>query len=75
MCSRVGALQKIDFFLKIADFSVIVNIFVKMKFDVMQMLLWPIKLDENKVLIKIFRYIKNLNMEMCINFEEFTEIV
>ena len=35
MCSQVGALQKIDFFLKIADFSVIVNISVKIKFDVM----------------------------------------
>ena len=60
MCSRVGPLQKIEFFLKIADFSVIVNISVKIKFDVMQMLLAPLKLDENKSLTKIFtqRYIK-----------------
>ena len=35
MCSRIGVLQKIDFFLKTADFSVIVNISVKIKFDVM----------------------------------------
>ena len=54
MCSRVGALQKIDFFFKVADFSVLVNISVKIKFQVMQMLLWPTKLDENKALTKIF---------------------
>ena len=43
-----------------AYFSVTVNIFVKFKFEVMQMLLWPIKLDENEVLTKIFtqRYTK-----------------
>ena len=59
MCSLVGALQVIEFFLKIADFSVIVNISVKIKFEVMQMLLWPMRLDENKSLTKIFtqRYI------------------
>ena len=60
MCSWIGALQKIDFFLKIGDFPVIVNTSVKIKFEVMQMLLWPTKLDENKALTKIFteRYIK-----------------
>ena len=60
MCSRVGAIQKIDFLLKIADFSVIVNISFKIKFEVMQVLLWPMKLDEIKALTKIFtqRYIK-----------------
>ena len=60
MYSRVGAIQKIDFFLKIADFSVIVNISFKIKFEVMQVLLWPMKLDEIKALTKIFtqRYIK-----------------
>ena len=60
MYSRVGAIQKIDFFLKIADFSVIVKISFKIKFEVMQVLLWPMKLDEIKALTKIFtqRYIK-----------------
>ena len=60
MYSRVGAIQKIDFFLKIADFSVIINISFKIKFEVMQVLLWPMKLDEIKALTKIFtqRYIK-----------------
>ena len=60
MYSRVGAIQKIDFFLKKADFSVIVNISFKIKFEVMQVLLWPMKLDEIKALTKIFtqRYIK-----------------
>ena len=46
--------SKKDFFLKIADFSVIANISVKIKFEVMQILLWPTKLDENKALTKIF---------------------
>ena len=57
--SSWSASQK-DFFLKIADFSVIANISVKIKFEVMQILLWPTKLDENKALTKIFtqRYIK-----------------
>ena len=52
---------KIRFF-KIADFSVIVNISVKTKFDAMLMLLWTIKPDKNKVLNKIFaqRYTKRL---------------
>ena len=54
MCIRVGAPQKIDFFLKIADFSVIVNIPGKIKSEVMQILLWPTKLDANKTLAKIF---------------------
>ena len=58
---RVVALQKSDFF-KTADFSVIVNISVKTKFDAMLMLLWTIKPDKNKVLNKIFtqRYTKRL---------------
>ena len=54
MGSRVVALQKIDFSLKIADFSVIVNIPGKIKSEVMQILLWPTKLDANKTLAKIF---------------------
>ena len=60
MGSRVVALQKTDFVLKIADFTVIVNISGKIKSEVMQMLLWPTKLDANKALTKIFtpRYIK-----------------
>ena len=44
---RVGALQKSDF-LKTADFSVIVNLSVKTKFDAMLMLPWTIKPDKNK---------------------------
>ena len=77
MCSQVGALQKIDFFFKIADFSVIVNISVKIKFQVMQMLLWPTKLDENKALTKIFSqsYTKIWTWKRGSIVLEFTEIV
>ena len=48
------------FYCKIADFSLIVNISIETKFEVMRMLLWSIKPNENKAPTKTFiqRYTK-----------------
>ena len=68
MCFRVRDLQKI------ADFSVIINISVKTKFDVTRMLLQPIKLDENKVLTKILTQCHKKNLSKHVNVTQFCGI-
>ena len=65
MFSRLGNCQKFDFFFyKKAGFSVIMKLSAK-KIDVVQILVYTIKLDENKALAKSFipRNSKTLNVE------------
>ena len=68
MFSRLGTRQKFDLlFYKKAGFSVIVKLSAK-KIDVVQILVWTIKLKENKALAisLIPRNSKTLNVEKLI---------